>query len=96
MTVPPGLTDDRSTAGLQAAATAWNNGKAFTSAIDPIASALMNAKLADGSYLIPSPQITGPYQFGEPNVTLLGTSILTADQATASVDWDVSKGDRCV
>ena len=94
MTVPPGLTDDRSTAGLQAAATAWNNGKAFTSAIDPIASALMNAKLADGSYLIPSPQITGPYQFGEPNVTLLGTSILTADQATASVDWDVSKGDR--
>ncbi|MGA2834443.1 MAG: carboxypeptidase regulatory-like domain-containing protein [Terracidiphilus sp.] len=94
MTVPSGLTDDRSTAGLQAAATSWNNGTPFTTTPNPIAAALMNAKLPDGSYLIPSPQIPGTYQFGEPNVTLLGTSVLTADQATASVDWDATKTDR--
>ena len=94
MTVPTGLTDDRSTAGLQAAATSWANGTAFTKTPDAIAAALMNAKLPDGSYLIPSAQVSTPYQFGVPNVTLLGTSILTADQAAASVDWDVSKTDR--
>ena len=49
MTVPSGLTDDRSTAGLDAAATSWNTkGTPFTSAIDPVAAALMNAKLPDG------------------------------------------------
>ncbi len=31
---------------------------------------------------------------GVPNVTLLGTSMLTADQATASVDYDVTRTDR--
>ena len=95
LTVPSGLTDDRSTAGLDAAAASWNNGTPFTKAIDPIAAALMNAKLPDGSWLIPSaPTPAVPYQFGVPNVNLIGTSILTADQATSSVDWDVSKTDR--
>lgn len=94
MTVPSGLTNDRSTAGLDAAATAWANGTPFTKPIDPIAAALMNAKLPDGSYLIPSAQVSTPYQFGVANVTLLGTSILTADQATVSVDYDVTKTDR--
>ena len=33
-------------------------------------------------------------QYGVPNVTLPGTSTLVADQATAGVDWDVTKTDR--
>ena len=94
MTVPSGLTNDRSTAGLDAAATAWNYGTPFTKAIDPIAMALMNATLPDGSLLIPSAQTSAPYQYGVPNVNLLGTSILAANQATASVDWDMRKHDR--
>jgi hypothetical protein len=93
-TVPSGLTGDRSTAGLDAAATAWNNNKAFTSAIDPIAASLMNAKLPNGQYLIPSAQTSAAYQYGVPNVTLIGTSEMTSDQATAAVDYDLSKADR--
>jgi hypothetical protein len=87
MTVPSGLTDDRSTAGLESAATIWNGGKAYTSGVSPIASSLLNAKLPDGSYLIPSAQSTAPYQYGVPNVTLIGTSVLTADQAVADLDY---------
>jgi hypothetical protein len=94
MTVPSGLTDDRSTAGLDAAATVWNGGKAFSSAIDPIAASLMNAKLPNGQYLIPSAQTSAAYQYGVPNVTLIGTSEMTSDQGTAALDYDVSKTDR--
>ena len=78
-TVPLGLTDDRSTAGLQAAVNSnllagacfssktqqacYSNPAGqtppvtytpFTSAIDPVASAVFNAKLPNGQYLIPS------------------------------------------
>jgi hypothetical protein len=95
MTVPSGLTDDRSTAGLDAAATSWNStGKAFTSAIDPVADALMTAKLPNGQYLIPSAQTSAPYQYGVPNVTLIGNAVMTGDQATAALDYDLSKKDR--
>jgi hypothetical protein len=91
LTVPYGLTDDRSTAGLQAAALSW--GKAVTT-IDPIAASLLNAKLPNGQYLIPSAQTTSTSAPSVPNVTLKGTSVLSADQAAASLDYDVSTNDR--
>jgi hypothetical protein len=98
MTVPTGLSDDRSVAGLTAAYTSWNNNNStlpkHETGMDPIAEGLLNAKLPDGTFLIPSAQVTTPFQFGSPNVTLLGTSLLVADQATASVDWDVTPTDR--
>jgi hypothetical protein len=95
MTVPTGLTDDRSTAGLDAAATSWNtSGKAFTSTIDPVAASLMSAKLPNGQYLIPSAQNTNAYAYGVPNVTLIGNAKMTGDQANASVDYDLSSKDR--
>ena len=93
LTVPSELTDDRSIAGLDAVATDYQ-GKPFTKTIDPIAFALMNAKLPNGQYLIPTAQTSATYAFGVPNVTLPGTSTLVADQATAGVDWDVTKTDR--
>jgi Carboxypeptidase regulatory-like domain/TonB dependent receptor len=93
--VPSGLTDDRSTAGLDAAATSWDiSGAPFTGPIGPIASSLLNAKLPNGSYLIPSAQTTTQYAFGVPNVTLIGTSTLVADQATGSLDYDMNAKDR--
>jgi hypothetical protein len=92
-TVPSALTNDRSTAGLDAVATAYQ-GKAFTSAISPIASALLNATLPNGQFLIPTPASNAPYAYGVPNVTLFGTSTLVADQATASIDYDVNSKDR--
>jgi Carboxypeptidase regulatory-like domain len=93
--VPSGLSDDRSTIGLTNALTSWNNGTPLSGVtISPIASALMNAKLPSGQYMIPSAQNSQPFEYGVPNVTLIGTSALTADQATASLDYDLTKSDR--
>jgi hypothetical protein len=94
MTVPSGLTDDRSVGGLDAAANSWKGSGSFTHAIDPIAMALMNAKLPDGSLLIPSAQSSNPYIYGVPNVTLIGDSVMTSDQANGNVDWQVNGKDR--
>jgi hypothetical protein len=94
LNVPSGLTDDRSTAGLENALTSWNEGKAATITISPIAAAIMNAKLPNGDFMIPSAQSSAPYAYGVPNVTLIGTSTLTTDQAAASLDYDLSSKDR--
>jgi hypothetical protein len=98
MTVPVGLTGDRSDAGLISAATIWanpNGSKPYTGGVSPISSSLLNAKLPDGSFLIPSNQTPNePYLYGVPNVTLSGTSQLLADQAVADIDYDVNQKDR--
>ncbi len=92
--VPGLLTDDRSAAGLTAAADSSNT-TAFTGTISPIASALLNAKVPGGGYLIPSNQSASPtYIAGADNVTLFGTSQLIADQAAASIDYQVTATDR--
>jgi hypothetical protein len=98
MTVPTGLTDDRSLTGLQAADLSWGpQGQGFTppSAIDPVASQLLNAKLPNGQYLIPSSQNPGgQYNPSVPNVILIGTSRLKSDQANISLDYDAATNDR--
>jgi hypothetical protein len=92
--VPSGLTDDRSTAGIDAAYQSYA-GSAYTGTISPIAAALLNAKTPSGQFLIPSSQNSNPYVAGgPPNVTLFGTSKLLAQQATASIDYDVTRTDR--
>jgi hypothetical protein len=35
-----------------------------------------------------------PYQYGVPNVTLIGSSVLTSQQVTGSLDYDVTSKDR--
>jgi hypothetical protein len=92
MTVPSGLTNDRSNAGLEAADLSWGGTGAV--AIDPVASALLNAKLSNGQYLIPSSQSSAPYEYGVPNVYLIGDARLRSDQATISVDYDATRNDR--
>ncbi|MGA2634003.1 MAG: TonB-dependent receptor [Terracidiphilus sp.] len=97
-TVPTALTNDassRTMAGLQAVATTWNNGIPFSGSIDPVAYAMMNAKLPDGSYLIPGNQAPSqPYLYGVPNVNLIGTSLMTGDMAYGAVDYDINSKDR--
>ena len=92
LTVPSGLTDDRSAVGLEAADLSW--GGTGTVPIDPVASTLLNAKLPNGQYLIPSAQSSAPYEFGVPNAYLIGTSRLSSDLATVSVDYDATLKDR--
>ncbi len=82
--VPSVLTDDRSLGGLESAF--------GVTSLDPVATALLQAKDPTGGYLIPTPNLnTGT---DNPNVVLPGTSLFKADQAAGSLDYDVSKNDR--
>ena len=71
--------------------TTWNSDTPASITISPIAAAIMNAKLPNGQYMIASAQNNAAYAYGIPNVTLIGTSSLTTDQAAASLDYDLSK-----
>lgn len=104
--VPVGLTNDRSDAGLIAAANSFidptgacgTSGQptCFAGTIDPVARTLLNAKLPNGQFLIPSAQVTDPateQSLGYATV-LEGTSRFRADQANANIDYDFSSKDR--
>ncbi|MDR3772876.1 MAG: carboxypeptidase regulatory-like domain-containing protein [Terracidiphilus sp.] len=95
-TVPFGLTDDRSLNGLLSADASWGGYLTSTSQIDGVAATLLQTKLANGQYLIPSSQAAAgaSYQYGVPNVYLLGVSRLTSDQADTALDYDATKNDR--
>src|SRR5882762_6804781 len=118
LTVPAGLTNDRSAAGLAAAADKTLTGgtctdqfsntvpcnfpdAAITNAnvgtnpgdINPVAFALLNAKLANGQYLIPSADGQPPtFNFPE-NAVVPGTALFTAHQAVADLDWNATAKD---
>ena len=64
--------------------------------IDPIASSLLNAKLPNGAYMIPTVQSANESLVlaGEPNVTLIGTTLFNANQASAALDYNASQNDR--
>jgi Carboxypeptidase regulatory-like domain len=97
MTVPAALTDDRSTAGLIAAAVSTGqstSGLGSTKPVSPIAAALLNAKLPNGQFMVPSNQSGQGYEYGVPNVNLIGNSTMHADLATAALDYVVSQTDR--
>jgi len=118
ITVPAGLTNDRSAAGLAAVANNNLDGStcvnssaqqipcnfpsaAITNAnvgtnpgdINPVAFALLNYKLSNGQYLIPSADgVTPTVNFPE-NAVVPGTSLFTAHQAVANLDWNATPKD---
>jgi hypothetical protein len=94
MTVPTGLTDDRSSTGLLNADASWGGSVTSASQIDGVAAALLQAKLPNGQFMIPSAQSSAPYEYGVPNVYLIGTSRLNSDQGTVSLDYDATRNDR--
>src|SRR5579864_3143458 len=97
VTVPLGLTDDRSAQGIINTIQS-TYGKTITSSqISPVAASILQAKLPNGHYLIPSAQIT------DPNTALaLGYDVVVqgpnaqsqVDQGIANVDYIVSDKDR--
>jgi hypothetical protein len=94
--VPVGLTNDRSATGLLGALNSWYDPTGATThyssyTMDPIAVELLNAKLPNGQYMIPSAQTS---VINSPNAALLAATLFTGDQATASLDFDVTKADR--
>ena len=90
--VPPGLTDDRSDTALEALASQdWGTSVSY---IDPVARFLMNYKLPNGQYMIPSAtnslDANGFYQY---NSSAEGTSYFFSKQAVADLDWNASTKD---
>jgi hypothetical protein len=97
VTVPLGLTDDRSTQGIINAVQS-SFGKTITaSQISPAAMSILNAKLPGGQFLIPSAQITDAA-----TATALGYDVVTqgpnatsnVDQGIANFDYLISAKDR--
>ncbi|HEY0759964.1 MAG TPA: carboxypeptidase-like regulatory domain-containing protein [Acidisarcina sp.] len=96
-TVPQGLTDDRSVAGIIAAENAFENesGSGATpltpGQLDPAAVKLLQYKLPGGQYLIPSSNSDGSSGF---NALVAGpASLFRADRAAMSVDWNLNAKD---
>jgi hypothetical protein len=93
LNVPSGLTNDRSTTGINNALTGWA-GSPQNITFNPIAMNLLQTQLPNGQYLIPSAQTSAGYAYGVPNVTLVGTSVMTGTQANGALDYDVTNNDR--
>lgn len=93
--VPTGLTNDRSDAGLATAYQSWNKGStAAPPTLNSIARQLLNAKLPNGQYLIPSATPGIAWAPSIPNVTLVNTSYQQGDMAAASLDYQATTNDR--
>jgi hypothetical protein len=105
--VPPGLTDSiRNNPAALAALVNGNFPDATTTNatvgtdpgdINPIAYGLLNYKLANGQYLIPSASTNpavNPISINFPeNAFTIGTSYFIADQGVADLDWNVNAKD---
>src|SRR6202040_246881 len=101
VSVPPGLTNDRSAAALAALvngnfpASGTVNPTVGTAArdISPIAFGLLNYKIPNGQYLIPSAgSFTPTINFPE-NTFSTGTAYFLANQAVSNLDWIVNSKD---
>lgn len=99
--VPYGLTADRSTTGIAAACTSYITASGFgkcpaNTSWDPAAVALLQAKLPNGNYLIPSAGANAQTLLANnlPDVNVEGTSVFKGDWATGSLDYNASDRDH--
>jgi Carboxypeptidase regulatory-like domain/TonB dependent receptor len=96
VTVPLGLTNDRSPQGIVSAVQSFGE-TISPSQISPVVLKMLQAKLPDGQYLIPSAQITNPTtatDLGYDAVLQGPNSLSSVDQGIADVDYQVSDRDR--
>jgi hypothetical protein len=97
VTVPLGLTNDRSAQGIINAVQNSFGKTIGASQISPVAAAILNAKLPSGQFLIPSAQITDPTtatNLGYDAVTQGPNSKSNVDQGIANIDYVASDKDR--
>jgi hypothetical protein len=96
--VPLGLTNDRSVGGIVAAVNSTYGTTSFTaSQVNATALSMLQAKLPNGQYLIPTPQITNgtiAYTLGYDAVVQGPNSIAPVNQGIANVDYQVNDKDR--
>jgi hypothetical protein len=100
ISVPTELTDDRSVGALTALATTLNGGTPPSRPLDPVAVKLMQFKLPNGQFLIPSPQITSPDTANKgkgvdfTNKLFGPPSTFTSHQANANIDYILNSKDQ--
>ena len=104
--VPENLTNDRSDAGVDAVAASYGlapcagtpTGLTFPPCFHPMAKYLLQAKLPNGSYVIPSaphPVSVAPGSVPQPQATpVVGISRFTENQYNANLDYQVSAANR--
>jgi hypothetical protein len=95
LTVPAGLTDDRSPQALAAVSDAdfGTSLIANNTPLSPVAVALLQYKLPNGQYLIPSANGNTPTVDFPENAIVPGTALFKSDQAVADLDWTASSKD---
>jgi hypothetical protein len=91
--LPSGLTDDRSVAGITSAVASTN--QTFNGTIDPAALKVLQFKLPNGQYLIPSagPNAAANLNNFQPTNDLFGVPSFKADQANGNIDFNATKAD---
>ncbi len=96
ITVPQFLTDDRSPAGLVAAANASFGTNLTVGQVDPVALKLLQTKAPGGNYLIPSATIGADQasSLGYNAVVQGPAATSNVDQGNISIDYAVSNADR--
>jgi hypothetical protein len=96
-TSPLTLTNDRSAQGIVNMIQGAYGTTIAASQISPVAAAMLNAKLPNGQYLIPSAQITNPTTataLGYDAVVQGPNATSNVDQGIANIDYEVSDKDR--
>ncbi len=96
LTVPVGLSDDRSPAGLAAIANNNFGGGITPSQISPVALFLFQQPAQPGQpgkWLIPNANSNTPTYSVPDNASIPGTSYFTSDQVVADIDWNISSKD---
>jgi len=95
--VPLGLTDDRSAQGIVNTIQSSYGQTISTGQINPVALSILQAKLPNGQYMIPSAQITNPVTaraLGFDAVVQGPNAQSTVNQGIASIDYVVNDKDQ--
>jgi hypothetical protein len=87
--VPDNLTNDRSDAGIAALGLSFG-----VAAVDPTAQFLLQAKLPNGSYVIPSAPSNCVPKNGTCNAPVVGVSKFREDQLNSNLDFQLSSKNR--
>lgn len=97
VTVPLGLTNDRSPAGIVTAVNSSFGSSITAGQINPAALNMLQAKLSNGQYLVPSAQITDPTtatNLGFDAIVQGRNSLAPVNQGIGNIDYVVNEKDR--
>ncbi|MGO8785909.1 MAG: carboxypeptidase regulatory-like domain-containing protein [Terriglobia bacterium] len=98
LTVPFGLSDDRSAAALAQIANTnftipYGNPTISASQVDPVALAIFNYKMPNGQYMIPNDDGHVPTLAVPGNAYVPGTAVFSAHQLVTNLDWNRTDND---